>query len=184
MQGSTWHTSSYLLLQPYTTVYILWKLSLTMASSLVLIMIMPLSIKVHQCINLPYSKLTKVVGHYEASQVFSDIFTITSHVRCLAHELIGQETLLCHLADDTRTNSMAHLWLVILVQSVLGTSANVTTLPTFVSLKPTPFDLLRNCIYCRLSKAKRNSITGAVSRPMQLGADPNGSLQYTFFNQW
>ena len=50
----------------------------------------------------------------------------------------------------------------------------MSTLPTFVSLKPNPIDFLRNCIYCRLAKAKRNSITGAVSRPMQLGTDPKG----------
>ena len=116
-------------------------------------------------------KAIKSDGLYRIPQEIFELHMHIPHVHCLAHEPISKEILRCHLADNTRSDpiSMAHYMFGHPSAERTRYICKCHNLTNVRKLEAKAFDFLKNCPQCRLAKAKRNSFSGAVSRPLILG---------------
>ena len=116
-------------------------------------------------------KAVKSDGLYRIPQEVFELHMHIPHVHCLAHEPIGHEIIRCHLADSTRTDpiSMAHYMFGHPSAERTRYICKCHNFTNVRKLEAKAFDFLKNCPQCRLAKAKRNSFSGSVSRPLILG---------------
>jgi hypothetical protein len=109
---------------------------------------------------------------YKISMVHFEMCTLIPHAYCLAHSAIGEEDMECLLiSDDARTDPISNVHYLFGHPNAEKTRhiCKCYNLPNIRKLEIGAFAFLKNCEFCRLAKAKRNSFKGTMSHTEPLG---------------
>jgi len=98
-----------------------------------------------------------------------EVNTRIPHVECFAHDPPVDKCLL--ISSDARNDPISYVHYMYGHPNAAKTRhiCKCTSFKGIKKLEMKSFEFLKNCEFCRLAKAKRNSFKGSVSRPTVLG---------------